>query len=91
MNDGISELLDRLHSCEVAIEVHHGYLKAMEYGLRMAVATHPAREHLSDVWLQLLPHIAAKHRDDGGELFVAAFEQALTVLTEQIGEPASPS
>ncbi|OBU64398.1 hypothetical protein A9K58_17570 [Stenotrophomonas maltophilia] len=85
MNDGISDLLDRLHSCEVAIEVHRGYLKAMEYGLRMAVATHPAREQLSDAWLQLLPNIAAKHRDDGGELFAAAFEQALTVLTEQIG------
>ncbi|WP_448141309.1 hypothetical protein [Stenotrophomonas sepilia] len=85
MNDGNSDLLGRLHSCEVAIEVHRGYLKAMEYGLRMAVATHPSREQLSDAWLQLLPNIAAKHRDDGGELFAAAFEQALTVLTEQIG------
>ncbi|MRE89912.1 hypothetical protein CEE61_03490 [Stenotrophomonas maltophilia] len=85
MNDAIFDLLDRLHSCEVAIEVHRGYLKAMEYGLRMAVATHPSREQLSDAWLQLLPNIAAKHRDDGGELFAAAFEQALTVLTEQIG------
>ncbi|HDS1307984.1 TPA: hypothetical protein ACOENG_002697 [Stenotrophomonas maltophilia] len=89
MNDRTSELLDRLHCCEASIEVHRAYIKALEYGLRMAVFSHPAREQLSGAWLQLLPNIAAKHRDDGGELFAAAFQQALTVLTEQIGEPNS--
>ncbi|CAM4154871.1 hypothetical protein STPA111741_02440 [Stenotrophomonas pavanii] len=87
MTDGISELLDRLHCCEVAIEVHRGYLKAMEYALRVSVLTHPAPEQLTDTWLRLLPGIAAKHKHDGGALFAAAFEQSLTVLTEQIGEP----
>lgn len=87
MTDGISELLDRLHCCEVAIEVHRGYLKAMEYALRVSVLTHPAPERLTDTWLRLLPSIAAKHKHDGGALFAAAFEQSLTVLTEQIGEP----
>ncbi|KGM23924.1 hypothetical protein [Stenotrophomonas maltophilia] len=89
MTDGISELRDRLHSCEVAIEVHRGYLKATEYALRVCVLTHPAPEHLTDTWLRLLPSIAAKHKHDGGDLFAAAFEQSLMVLTEQIGEPSS--
>lgn len=42
MNDAISDLLERVHSCEVAIEVHRGYLKAMECALRISVLTHPA-------------------------------------------------
>ncbi|MEN6682158.1 hypothetical protein ABFC53_08130 [Stenotrophomonas pavanii] len=91
MNDAVSELLDRLHSCEVAIEVHRGYLKAMEYALRISVLTHPEPERLNLAWLQLLPSIAARHKDDGGELFAAAFQQSLTVLTEQIGAESMPS
>jgi hypothetical protein len=89
MTDGISELRDRLHSCEVAIEVHRGYLKATVYALRVCVLTHPAPEQLTDTWLRLLPSIATKHKHDGGDLFAAAFEQSLMVLTEQIGEPSS--
>ncbi|MCF3485191.1 hypothetical protein GUL16_16030 [Stenotrophomonas maltophilia] len=86
MNDAISDLLERVHTCEVAIEVHRGYLKAMEYALRVSVLTHPAPEQLTETWMQLLPGIAAKHRGDGGELFAAAFEQSLRLLTEQIGD-----
>ena len=86
MNDAISDLLERVHTCEVAIEVHRGYLKAMEYALRGSVLTHPAPEQLTETWMQLLPGIAAKHRGDGGELFTAAFEQSLRLLTEQIGD-----
>lgn len=41
MTDGISELRDRLHSCEVAIEVHRGYLKATEYALRVLCTDPP--------------------------------------------------
>ncbi|WP_401738328.1 hypothetical protein [Stenotrophomonas pavanii] len=86
MTTEITEILDRLHSCEAAIEVHRGYLKAMEYALRVSVLTHPAPEQLNETWMQLLPGIAAKHRGDGGELFAAAFEQSLRLLTEQIGD-----
>lgn len=90
MNDAISDLLERVHSCEVAIEVHRGYLKAMEYALRISVLTHPAPERLNDAWLQLLPSIAARHKEDAGELFAAAFQQSLTILTEQIGAENAP-
>ena len=88
MSTEITEILDRLHACEAGLEVHRGYLKAMEYALRMCVLTHPAPDNLADAWGQLLPTIAAKHMDSSA-LFTAAFQQSLTVLTEQIGEVRS--
>lgn len=86
MSAEINEIPDRLQACEAGLEMHRGYLKAMEYALRVCVLTHPKPENLSAAWNQLLPGIAAKHRDSGGDLFAAAFEQSLTVLTEQIGD-----
>lgn len=58
----------------------------MEYALRIRVLTHPAPNDLSNAWHRLLPSIAAKHRLDASDLFAAAFEQSLTVLTEQISD-----
>lgn len=86
MTTEVTEILDRLQTCEAGLEVHRGYLKAMEYALRVCLLTHPAPANLSGAWRQLLPTIAAKHRDDSSDLFAAAFQQSLTVLTEQIGE-----
>lgn len=90
MTTNLTEVLDRLQACEASIEMHRGYLKAFEYALRVCVLTHPAPEKLSEAWLQLLPGIAAKHREAGRELFAAAFQQSLTVLTEQIGGLQGP-
>lgn len=86
MSAEITEILDRLEACEAGLEMQRGYLKAMEYALRMCVLTHPAPDNLAEAWRQLLPSIAAKHMDDSSALFTAAFQQSLTVLTEQIGE-----
>ncbi|MCU0996888.1 hypothetical protein [Stenotrophomonas maltophilia] len=86
MTTEITVILNRLQTCEAGLEMHRGYLKAMEYALRICVLTHPAPDDLSNAWHQLLPNIAAKHRLDSSDLFAAAFEQSLTVLTEQIGD-----
>jgi hypothetical protein len=80
-----TEILDRLHACEAGLEVHRGYLKAMEYALRVSILTHQDPSALLDTWTRLLPSIASTHAHDGGPLFFAAFQQSLTVLTEQIG------
>ena len=85
MSTETDEILDRLRACEAGLEMHRGYLKAMEYALRISFLTHPAPERLSDAWGLLLPSIASTHQDDGGNLFAAAFQQSLTLLTEQIG------
>ncbi len=86
MTTEITEILDRLHACESELQMHRGYLKAMEYAVRVLTLTHPASEQLSETWLHLLPGIASKHRHSDGDLFAAAFQQSLTVLTEQIGD-----
>lgn len=85
MSTEITEILDRLHACEAGLEAHRGYLKAMEYALRASILTHQDPRALLETWTRLLPSIASAHADDGGSLFVAAFQQSLTVLTEQIG------
>ena len=85
MSAEITEILDRLHACEAGLEVHRGYLKAMEYALRVLVLTHQDPDALLHTWTRLLPSIASTHSGDGGPVFVAAFQHSLTVLTEQIG------
>lgn len=86
MTPTVEQLSERLVACEIELEAHRAYIKAMEYALRTLVLAHPTSERLSETWLRLLPSIAAKHRGSDGDLFAAAFQQALSVLTEQIGE-----
>lgn len=76
-------------ACESELEAHRGYLKALEYGLRAAIISHPKPEVLAQVWRALLPGMADAHRGRDGAVFAAALEQALTLLTEQIGEHPS--
>ena len=87
MTPTVEQLSERLDACELQLEAHRAYIKAMEYALRVLVLAHPTPQGLSETWLRLLPSIAAKHRDSDGDLFAAAFHQALAVLTDQIGEP----
>lgn len=91
MTTETAEILERLHACEAGLEVHRGYLKAMEYALRVSFITHQDPDALLSTWTKLLPAIANSHRSEGGSLFAAAFEQSLTILTEQMGtgHPAS--
>ena len=86
MKPTVEQLSERLDACEIELEAHRAYIKAMEYALRVLVFAHPASERLSETWLRVLPSIAVKHRDSGGDVFAAAFQQALIVLTEQIGD-----
>lgn len=85
MTPEITEILERLHACEAALEMHRGYLKAMEYGLRVSFLTHQDPGILLDTWTRLLPSITHSHEREGGQQFAAAFQQSLIVLTEQIG------
>lgn len=90
MTTETAEILERLHACEAGLEVHRGYLKAMEYALRVSFITHQDSEALLSTWTKLLPAIADSHESDGGALFAAAFQQSLTILTEQIGAGNTP-
>ncbi|MNM85821.1 hypothetical protein D3C81_979570 [compost metagenome] len=83
-----SDLLQRMAACESELQVHRGYLKALEYGLRAAIISHPKPEVLAHVWSAMLPGMAEAHRGHDGEVYAAALEQALTLLTEQIEAPS---
>lgn len=91
MTSEITEILDRLNACEAALEMHRGYLKAMEYALRVSFLTHQDPRILLDTWIRLLPSMTHSHERDSSKQFAAAFQQSLTVLTEQIGAECNKS
>ena len=84
MTSEITEILDRLRACEAVLEMHRGYLKAMEYALRVSFLTHQDPGFCSTRGPDCSPR-SLKVTRDGGQEFAAAFQQSLTVLTEQIG------
>ncbi len=83
-----AELLKRLEAYESDLEAHRGYIKALEYGLRAVIISHPEPRDLGNVWRAILPGIADSHVE-GTPLFSAALRQGLSLLSEQIEEAAA--
>lgn len=79
-------LRDQQQLCTCRMSTRAGIFSQGIHRDNEVVLTHPAPDNLADAWRQLLPTIAAKHMDDSSALFTAAFQQSLTVLTEQMGE-----
>lgn len=80
----LEQLAERLHACEVDLEAHRAYLKAMEYALGAAIATHNDPRSLARVWDLMLVEAADAHAGSDGPVFTAALQQSLRMLTEQI-------
>lgn len=80
----LEQLAERLHACEVDLEAHRGYLKAMEYALGATIATHNDSRSLGRIWDLILVEAADAHAGLNGPIFTAAFQQSLRMLTEQI-------
>lgn len=80
----LEQLAERLHACEVDLEAHRGYLKAMEYALGATIATHNDPRSLRRIWDLMLVEAADAHAGLDGPIFTAAFQQSLRMLTEQI-------
>lgn len=89
----LEQLAERLHACEVDLEAHRGYLKAMEYALGATIATHNDPPLLRRIWDLMLVEAADAHAGLEGPIFTAAFQQSLRMLTEQIspGDPGTTS
>lgn len=85
-----SQLTQQIHDCEIELQAHRGYLKALEYGLRAMIISHPDPAKLVQTWQQLLPGIADTHSGGDTPLFLASLRQGLSMLTEQIDEAAAP-
>jgi len=82
------ELLKRLEAYETEMEAHRGYIKALEYGLRAVIISHPEPRDLAGIWRAILPGIADSHFEST-PLFSAALRQGLSLLSEQIEETAA--
>ncbi|EMI50472.1 hypothetical protein C405_05901 [Stenotrophomonas maltophilia AU12-09] len=80
----LEQLAERLHACEVDLEAHRGYLKAMEYALGATIATHSDPPSLRRIWDLMLVEAADTHAGLDGPISTAAFQQSLRMLTEQI-------
>lgn len=83
-----AELLKRVEAYETELEAHRGYIKAIEYGLRAVIISHPEPRDLRNVWRAILPGIADSHFEET-PLFSTALRQGLSLLSEQIEETAA--
>ncbi len=70
------------------LAAHLGYIKALEYGLRAAIAAHPAAEAMSLLWAQMLPEISDRHASTGHVDFNSALQHGLRTVGAQINEAA---
>lgn len=64
-----------------------GMVKALEYGIRMLIETHPDRERLSLAWQAVLPVIADAHTSgevSEPEAFQQGLQSVLGRLTQQV-------
>jgi hypothetical protein len=76
---------------EAELAAHLGYIKALEYGLRAAIAAHSAAEAMSLLWAQMLPEISDRHASTGHADFNAALQRGLRTIGAQIDEAARVS
>ncbi|MFC9384630.1 hypothetical protein ACFT0G_40530, partial [Streptomyces sp. NPDC057020] len=84
MTPTLEQIAERLRACEVDLEAHRAYLKAMEYALGASIATHNDPRSLARVWNLMLVEAADVHAGSDGPVFTAALQQSLRMLTDQI-------
>ncbi len=84
------DLVSRIEQCELELLASRGYIKALEYGVHALIARHPNPAAPADLWAHVLPEVADQQAEiqDRPLLYHAAFQQAVTVLTEQITSAA---
>lgn len=83
MAQTLEELAARLDACEVDLEAHRGYLKALEYGLRTIIASHPSPHLLPVAWNMALAGVADAHAGHQTLTYNTALQQGLQALTQQ--------
>lgn len=80
----LDQLAERLHACEVDLEAHRAYLKALEYALGTLIATHHDPRQLLRGWNVVLADAVDAHAGVDGAVFTAAFQQALRTLNDEV-------
>ncbi|MBM9913883.1 MULTISPECIES: hypothetical protein [Stenotrophomonas] len=84
MELSLEQLAARLEACEADLEAHRGYIKALEYGLRAVIASHPNPQVLSLAWGMTLAGAADAHAGEEGFAFNGAMQQAMRNLTREV-------
>jgi hypothetical protein len=84
MELSLEQLAARLEACEVDLEAHRGYIKALEYGLRTVIASHPNPQVFSLAWEMALAGASDAHAGEDGYVFTNAMQQALCALTAEV-------
>lgn len=83
--------MQRLERCMHELQASRDYIKALEYGMHAIISSHPAPDALAELWSHVLPELADVHGTsmEASPLFDAAFQQALSTLSEHINGAAS--
>lgn len=89
------DLLARLDRAEAIACIAAGRTKALEYGLRFFIATHPFPEEAARSWQQALALISEEHSEGPEELpnvemYQAGIQQVLSALTRQFDVNSEP-
>lgn len=80
---------DRLEQLESQVEALMGHVKALEYGLRLVIATHPAPELVLQALDSMADDILTPPSFTGeaaSPMYQAALQQGLGIVREQITE-----
>lgn len=84
---GGEELRDLLDRNEAVCSMLVGIAKAMDYGMRALIATHPDPKHLNHTWHDMLAAISDCHLDTSApnpDMFHKGMQTSLATLTQQI-------
>jgi len=84
---------ERLEQLDSKIEALMGHVKALEYGLRLMIATHPRPDvvlHALDQVIHQAGQPLILSGAESGPLYTAALQQGLDIIREQIVESAAP-
>ncbi|MBE1159629.1 hypothetical protein [Dyella acidiphila] len=87
------EMLETIKRSEDICSAMVGAMKALEYGVRTLIATHPDPELMKHTWHDLLSDLPDRHQDTSApnpQLFNATMSAMLGVLTGQIDLAARP-
>lgn len=79
---------DRLDQLESQVEALMGHVKALEYGLRLTLATHPRPDVLIDTLDRITSDAVAPQPEEDklGPMYQAALRQGLLIIRAQLVE-----
>lgn len=82
------DVIARLEQCEMELQAHHGYLKALECGLHAVIATTENPQDLRELWQHILADAPDHSAPKATEVYHAVFRGAMAKLTALIDQTA---